>query len=321
MILKYFNNLFTKEQVLKKIITLLIAGGILSSIIFSCTMGTGDIINDSRSYFASESEYLDFMQERVSFDGIRLNYINIEKGDNFWKIARDHHVNIDTLIGINLFWNDLKAREGRVVIVPSEQGIIEFVNDTTEIASLREIYGATDDDIVVQDRSLISIISDMFSDKKYPVAVFIRDARPMTKNMSANLAGKFRQREMFRSPLGGRFSSFFGNRRHPIYRSTRFHNGIDIASPYGTYIGASREGRVVSTGWMGAYGKAVIIEHDDGYRTLYGHMSVIYARPGQQVKAGKVIGRVGSTGLSTGPHLHFTLWHNGRLLNPMDVLW
>lgn len=321
MIFKYRHALLTERLVLKKIITIIIAGGILSAVIFSCTTFTGDIIGNSRSYFASEAEYLEFMRERVSFDGVSLNYINVEKGDNFWKIAREHHVNIDTLIGINLFWNDLKAREGRVVIVPSEQGIIEFINDTTEIGNLREIYGAADDDIVVQERTLFSIISDMFSDKKYPVAVFIRDARPMTKNMSANLAGKFRLREMFRSPLGGRFSSFFGNRKHPIYRSTRFHNGIDIASPYGTYIGASREGRVVSTGWMGAYGKAVIVEHGDGYRTLYGHMSVIYARPGQQVRAGKVIGRVGSTGLSTGPHLHFTLWHNGRLLNPLDVLW
>lgn len=321
MVLKFFNNSFTRKIIVKKIVTLLIAGGILSALVFSCTGGRGDIIGNSRNYFASEAEYLKFMQERVSFAGININFINVERGDNFWKIARDHRVNIDTLIGINLFWNDLKAREGGVVIVPSEKGIVEFVNDTTEIDNLKEIYGVTDDEIIVQERSLVSMVKDMFSDDKFPVAIFIKEARPLTKNMSANLAGKFKVREMFRSPLGGRFSSFFGNRKHPIYRSTRFHNGIDIAASYGTYIGASRDGRVISTGWMGAYGKAVMIEHDNGYRTLYGHMSVIYAKPGQQVKAGKLIGKVGSTGLSTGPHLHFTLWHNGRLLNPMDVLW
>lgn len=321
MVLKYFTQSFNIKIIVKKIITLLMAGGILSALVFSCTTGEGDIIGNPRNYFASESEYLSFMKERVLFPGIDLNFVNVQKGDNFWKLAREHHVNIDTLIGINLFWNDLKAREGRVVIVPSEQGIVEFINDTTEIPALKDIYGAADDDIVIQKRSLVTGLKDIFSDKKYPVAVFIRDARPVTKNMSADLAGKFKVREMFRSPLGGRFSSFFGNRKHPVYRSTRFHNGIDIASPYGTYIGASRDGRVVSTGWMGAYGKAVIIEHDNGYKTLYGHMSSILARPGQQVKAGKLIGRVGSTGLSTGPHLHFTLWHNGRLLNPMDVLW
>ncbi len=321
MVVKPFKISLSGRLMIKKIITLLIAGGIFSALVFSCASAKKNTDFSSRSYFGSEAEYLDFMKERVRFPGINLNFVTVEKGDNFWKIARQYGVNIDTLIGINLFWNDLKAREGCMVIVPSEQGVVEFVNDTSEISSLKEIYGAADDEIVVQRRPLGDFFSDMFSEKKYPIAVFIKEARPVARNMSADLAGRFRLREMFRSPLGGRFSSFFGNRKHPVYRSTRFHNGIDIAAPYGTYIGASRNGRVVSTGWMGAYGKAVIIEHDNGYRTLYGHMSVIYAKPGQQVKAGKLIGKVGSTGLSTGPHLHFTLWHNGRLLNPMDVLW
>jgi murein DD-endopeptidase MepM/ murein hydrolase activator NlpD len=72
---------------------------------------------------------------------------------------------------------------------------------------------------------------------------------------------------------------------------------------------------------MGGYGKAVIINHSQGYRTLYGHLSVIYVRPGQRVNPGRLVGKVGSTGWSTGPHLHFTIWHNGRLINPMQVLW
>ena len=317
---KYINS-FRTGLMAKRMLTLLIAAVVLYALLCSCFAGEGDIINSARNYFSSEDEYLEYLKERVSFDGITLSLKCVERGDNFWKIARDCGVNIDTLLGINIFWNDLIAREGQVVVVPSEKGILEFVNDTDEIDSLKRIYNVTDDDIVIQNISITSRLENTFSDEKYPIAVFIRDARPLTKNMSANLAGKFRLREMFRSPLGGRYSSFFGNRKHPVYRKTRFHNGIDIAAPRGTFIGASRGGRVVSTGWMGAYGKAVIIEHDNGYRTLYGHMSVIYAKPGQEVKAGKVIGRVGSTGLSTGPHLHFTLWHNGRLLNPMDVLW
>ena len=89
----------------------------------------------------------------------------------------------------------------------------------------------------------------------------------------------------------------------------------------GTLIGAAREGVVISTGWNGGYGKAVIIQHGDGYKTMYGHMSSIFAKPGDRVQAGKILGKVGSTGLSTGPHLHFTLWHNEKLLNPMEVLW
>ena len=78
---------------------------------------------------------------------------------------------------------------------------------------------------------------------------------------------------------------------------------------------------VEDTGWMGGYGKAVIINHQNGYKTLYGHLSAICTRPGAKVKPGTFIGRVGSTGWSTGPHLHFTVWHNGQLVNPMNLLW
>lgn len=280
-----------------------------------------DIIHDIRAYFLTEDNYIKYMKENVEFRNVKLNYVTIQKGNNFWKIAREYKINIDTLIGINIFWEDLRAKTSQVVIVPSESGTIEFINNLTDIKILAIEHGVHENDIEVQKLSFLNALFSPFSQKSIPIAVFIKDARPNTRNMTANLAGKFKVREMFRSPLGGRFSSFFGNRKHPIYRKMRFHNGLDIASPYGTYIGAAREGEVSATGWMGSYGKAVVVSHEDGYKTLYGHMSVIYAKKGDRVKAGKVLGRVGSTGLSTGPHLHFTLWHNGRLLNPMDVLW
>lgn len=280
-----------------------------------------DIKINPRSYFSSEQEYSDFIKNEVSFENITLNFVTIRPGNNFWKIAREHGVNIDTLIGVNIFWEDLKARTNQVVIVPSEAGTIEFIDDLDQVKALAEFHNVDVKDIELQKLPPLYSLYYKFKSDRKPVAVFIRDARPCTGNMTANLAGKYRQREMFRSPLGGRLSSFFGNRKHPIFKSTRFHNGLDIAAPYGTLIGAARDGVVVSAGWNGGYGKAVVIDHQDGYTTLYGHMSVIYAKPGQRVKAGKIIGKVGSTGLSTGPHLHFTLWHNEKLLNPMDILW
>ena len=280
-----------------------------------------DITPDIRSYFKTEENYINFLEENVEFKSVKLNYVAVQNGSNFWKIARDYKINIDTLIGINIFWEDLRAKASQIVIVPSESGTIEFVNDPADISDLAGIHGVPVSDIEVQKLPLFYSLYSGFLKERKPVAVFIKDARPDTKNMTANLAGKFKLREMFRSPLGGRLSSFFGNRKHPIYRKMKFHNGLDIAAPYGTYIGAAREGVVVSTGWNGGYGKAVIIQHDNGYKTMYGHMSAIYAKPGDRVRAGKVLGRVGSTGLSTGPHLHFTLWHNEKLLNPMDVLW
>jgi len=280
-----------------------------------------DITLDIRAYCKTEQNYINFLKENVEFKTVKLNYVTVGKGNNFWKIARDYKINIDTLIGINIFWEDLKAKTSQTVIVPSEPGTIEFVNDPADAVNLAEAHGVPAEDIEVQQLPFLYTLYSGFTGNRRPIAVFIKDARPSTKNMTANLADKFKVRQMFRSPLGGRLSSFFGNRKHPVFKRRKFHNGLDIASPYGTFIGAAREGEVVSTGWMGGYGKAVIIKHDNGYKTMYGHMSAILVRPGEKVRAGKVLGRVGSTGLSTGPHLHFTLWQNEKLLNPLDVLW
>ena len=103
-------------------------------------------------------------------------------------------------------------------------------------------------------------------------------------------------------------SSGFGWRLHPILGSWLMHAGRDFAAPEGTPVVAALSGQVLSSGLAGGYGVAIELEHADPLRrTLYGHLSEIYVRPGQQVRQGEVIGRVGSTGLSTGPHLHFEL--------------
>ena len=100
-------------------------------------------------------------------------------------------------------------------------------------------------------------------------------------------------------------TSRFGWRTHPLTGSRRFHSGIDIGAPSGTPVVATATGTVISAGWNGGYGKAIVIQHNDSQQTLYGHLSEISVQPGQQITQGSVIGLVGSTGNSTGPHLHF----------------
>lgn len=103
-------------------------------------------------------------------------------------------------------------------------------------------------------------------------------------------------------------SSAFGWRRHPLLQSWMMHAGRDLAAPEGTPVVAARSGVVLSSGLAGGYGLAIEIEHQRPHRrTLYGHLSELYVRAGERVRQGEVIGRVGSTGLSTGPHLHFEL--------------
>lgn len=276
---------------------------------------------DIRTHFTGEKEFFNYLKDEVRFKSVNFNFVEIKRGDNYWTLARDHGSNIDSLIGVNIFWEDLLARVGQTVAIPSERGVLEFVTDYSQINTIAEDYKADERDIEIQETPPFYSLYYKFIDNKKPIAIFIKNVKPRTENMTTTLAGSFELREMFRSPLGGRLSSFFGNRKHPVYSKRRFHNGLDIAAGYGTWVGASRGGTVVFTGWNGGYGKSVLIEHDKGYKTLYGHLSKINVKHGQKVAAGKIIGRVGSTGLSTGPHLHFTLWHNGKLINPMDVLW
>jgi len=120
-------------------------------------------------------------------------------------------------------------------------------------------------------------------------------------------------------PVHGRLTSGFGERFHPILGYVRFHDGVDLAAAAGTPIVAAADGRVVSAGWRGGYGELVQIAHSAGLETSYGHMSRIAASVGQVVRKGEVIGWVGSTGLSTGPHLHFEVTRNGRPVNPATV--
>ena len=120
-------------------------------------------------------------------------------------------------------------------------------------------------------------------------------------------------------PVDGHITSYFGYRYHPILHFTRFHAGLDIGASWGSPIVAAGDGRVVAAGWAGGYGREVQIAHGGGLVSLYGHMSQIVAEPGSFVRQGQLIGYVGSSGLSTGPHVHFEVRMGGTPVNPLGV--
>ena len=124
----------------------------------------------------------------------------------------------------------------------------------------------------------------------------------------------------WRLPARGRLSSRYGMRRHPTTGRHKLHTGHDIAAPHGSPIRAARAGRVLWAGWKKAYGNTVIVDVGGGMTTLYGHASRLSVRAGQPVKAGQTLGGVGSTGFSTGPHLHFEIRKKGRPIDPGNYL-
>jgi len=128
----------------------------------------------------------------------------------------------------------------------------------------------------------------------------------------------------FTKPVPGRITSPFGPRIHPIFKRKIFHSGIDIGAPYGTPIRAANSGRVIFVGWYNGYGKVVIIDHGNieglPTTTLYAHMSTTLVKQGSHVAKGTVVGKVGTTGYSTGPHLHFEVRQKGNPVNPLRFI-
>lgn len=179
-----------------------------------------------------------------------------------------------------------------------------------ELATKRELVGQ------VRDRRAEYLrVLESYEQESARIAAFLQESG------SSGSGGAVRgQGGYFVWPVSGTITSPYGWRTHPIYGTRRFHTGIDIGVGEGTPIDAARSGTVVDSGYMGAYGLAAIIDHGGGMATLYAHMSSIRVGAGQRVSTGEVVGLVGSTGYSTGPHLHFEVRVNGAHQNPMSWL-
>jgi murein DD-endopeptidase MepM/ murein hydrolase activator NlpD len=149
-----------------------------------------------------------------------------------------------------------------------------------------------------------------------PVAQLLRWGKDGQFYEAANMG---QRRTGLIMPVVGRITSNFGARRHPILGYTRMHGGVDFGAPMGAPIYAVGDATVSYAGWHGGHGNYVKLDHGGGYATGYAHMSRIAVGNGGRVRAGEVIGYVGSTGLSTGPHLHYELYRNGAKVNPLAV--
>lgn len=150
---------------------------------------------------------------------------------------------------------------------------------------------------------------------------YLRRKALEAKNKKGTGKPKYKHKGKFDWPLKNyRISSNFGTRIHPKFKTKRQHTGIDLAAPTGTPIYTAAAGEVIFAGWMRGYGQVTIIDHGSGYATVYAHMSKISVEEGKNVKKGAIIGKVGQTGVATGPHLHFEVRVNGKAQNPLKYL-
>jgi len=228
------------------------------------------------------------------------------------------------------------TKEGNIIKAQKNQ-VEEKKN---EIALIREQLLAQKADFTAQAQSQQDLVQRLNSDRLALEAAqtqLDRDSQSLETLIQQKVAeAKVREEELAKTnsrksifvrgtgvmayPSDAPTSSGFGWRMHPILGYRRFHAGLDFAAGYGTTIRAADSGTVIMAGWYGGYGKAVIIDHGKGITTLYGHTSELMISEGQTVQRGQAIAAVGSSGLSTGPHLHFEVRQNGTPVDPAGFL-
>lgn len=235
----------------------------------------------------------------------------VKQGDMIGKIAEKYNVTQDAIISVNNIKQSRLIQIGQYIKIPSMTGILYTVKGTEETPeTVAQKY-----DISAEKCALINSTKTDASFAK-GATIFLPDAQ-LDWATRQEING-----DLFRRPLRVRYylSSPYGWRSSPITGKRTFHGGIDMACATGNAVYAVLDGTVSATGYNATYGNYVIITHHSGYKTLYGHLSAITCKKGNFVYTTTQIGRVGSTGASTGPHLHFTVYKYNKTVNPLSLI-
>lgn len=231
----------------------------------------------------------------------------VQEGDTIWDIAAAHGTDEDSILSLN----DVRPtaiQVGDTLKIPNFKGAVYKVEDGDTVSDIATAFGMSMEDVLshnnLADVSLLKVGQMLI----LPGAKL----QPQVRNQVAS-RGVSRSRWVW-PVIGGSVSSEFGP------RWGAHHAGLDVAAPTGTPVVAARAGQVISAGWDGTYGLSVVIDHGDGIQTRYAHASSIAVNAGDWVDAGDFIMGMGSTGFSTGPHLHFEVIVNGVQTNPRAYL-
>ncbi len=253
-----------------------------------------------------------YLNGNVLVPGFEAKVVAVAKKQNYWSLAKATHTDIDTIVGFNPDMEHLNAYLGRPVLMSDQVGTLHQVRLGDSPESVEKDYGLDPGDLRAANRV-------GWLGLKPGQVLFLPGAKPL--QLTQPMAEAFARRRLFRSPLAGHYTSLVGVRIDPFTGQERHHNGVDIKAPFNSLVAAAADGTVTLAGWNDGFGKCIIIDHNNGYRTLYGHLNALMVRSGQKVHQNQFIGRVGMTGRTTGPHLHFTIWKDGKVQNPLKYLW
>jgi len=231
----------------------------------------------------------------------------VKKGDTISDIADSFDISVDTVLSMNEIQSARSLKPGRLLKIPNIAGIVYSAKAGDTVKSIADKYEIS--------ATRITEVNELKSDRiAYSRTLFLPDAKLPSATVG-EISG-----DLFRWPVRGVITSWFSWRRDPFTGKNSFHNGLDIGVPLGTPIGAAREGQVSEAGYSPIMGKYVQVTHSGGWKTLYAHMSSISVHEGEYVAQGERLGLSGNTGYSTGPHVHFSVYKNGKLINPANVL-
>jgi murein DD-endopeptidase MepM/ murein hydrolase activator NlpD len=245
-------------------------------------------------------------EERVD-RGLFFTAYRVARGDTLSGIAENFNVTLDTVVSFNGIKNARTLQPGGFLKIPSMSGILYTARAGDSVSSVAAANGVSGDRVL----EVNGLLSDALETGRN---IFLPDAKLASFTLR-EISG-----DLFAWPARGWISSWFGWRSDPFSGGRVFHNGVDIGVDTGTPVRAAMEGVVSETGYSSSYGNYILLYHHAGWMTLYGHLNSIAVKPGQRVAAGERIAYSGNTGYSTGPHLHFSVFKNGRALNPLNVL-
>ncbi|MFQ5863949.1 MAG: M23 family metallopeptidase [bacterium] len=240
----------------------------------------------------------------------------------------------------NVFLKDkIKNLQHKIELLNEE---LTFLEEDTEDLEVLVGLSATESDSLLEDTGILTGNSNVFmasmpvdydyqTDKMSEYMDMLEDRIRRALDLQDVIEDKFlqTQKEIKHIPsikpvAGGRITDKFGRRKDPFIERVKHHNGVDVSARSGTKVYAAAAGVVefvrVRYRLNKGYGRVIIINHGYGYKTLYGHLSKIFVKPGQKVARWDLIGLSGDTGRATGPHLHYEVWHNGRPQNPEDYI-